>query len=56
MNTTQNQVSKQIRSAIIEAEDKGRFYSEIDGKWVRRGYGVMSQNSFAEMMEKRNEY
>lgn len=51
MNTTQ--AAKQVQKAMIEAADAGRLYSEIDSKWVRQGYGVMSQRTLAERLAQR---
>lgn len=51
MNT--KQIAKQVLKATIEAEGNRKLYSEIGGRWVRNGQGVMSQESFAELLAKR---
>ncbi len=51
MNTTQ--VAKQVAKATIEAEGNRKLYSEIVGRWVRNGQGVMSQERLAEILAKR---
>lgn len=47
------QIAKQVTKAIFEAEDSRRLYSEIAGRWVRNGQGVMSQEHLAGILAKR---
>lgn len=51
MTNANNQTNK----AIIEAETTSRAYSEIKSKLVIKGYGVTSQQYFAEQQEKRQQ-
>lgn len=48
-----NQIAKQVAKATIEAEGARKLYSEITGRWVRNGQGVMSQEHLAEILAKR---